>query len=289
MPTMNEIHKDIVIIYHDQCRDGFGSAYAAWKKFGDDASYVPLKNQVELPAGLIDKELYILDYSFKKDVLEELRHTNKKVVVIDHHQSAAEAVTAFPENIFDQDHSGAVLSWQYFHPDTEVPSLLLYVEDHDIWKFILPDNREFNAALGEYEMSFVAWDELVESLKDQDFRDDFIATGRTIAGFEDKLVQHLLSFKEKVNFEGHDIYALNVSRIYRSILGHHLAQLNKAEGGIPLGIVYYRNLGAVHISLRSEDDIDVAAIAARYGGGGHKHAASIRVDSFADLPFSFLS
>lgn len=288
MLIMTQTSKDTLVIYHAQCRDGFGSAYAAWKKFGDRADYLPLKNQVDLPEGLTDKELYILDYSFKKDVLEQLRNDNKKVVVIDHHQTAKETITAFPENIFDQDHSGAVLSWQYFHPDVEIPSLLLYVEDHDLWKFELPNNREFNAALSEYEVAFEAWDELVDNLKDKDFQTDFIETGRTIASFEDRLVNDLLQYKEKVQFEGHEVYALNVSCTYRSILGHHLARLNKAEGGIPLGIVYYRNLGAVHISLRSEGDIDVAAMAEKHGGGGHKHAAGIRVASFAELPFTFL-
>ena len=33
--------KDIVVIYHDQCRDGLGAAYAAWKKFGDEAGLLP--------------------------------------------------------------------------------------------------------------------------------------------------------------------------------------------------------------------------------------------------------
>ena len=30
--------KNIVVIYHADCRDGFGAAYAAWKKFGDRAT-----------------------------------------------------------------------------------------------------------------------------------------------------------------------------------------------------------------------------------------------------------
>ena len=33
--------KSIVVIYHGRCRDGFAAAYAAWKKFGDKASYLP--------------------------------------------------------------------------------------------------------------------------------------------------------------------------------------------------------------------------------------------------------
>lgn len=285
---MEEKLKEVVVIYHAQCSDGFGSAYAAWKKFGDMASYVPLKTQVELPAGLTNKELYILDYSFDKPTLEKLRTENKSVVVIDHHKTAMEAVTAFPENVFDLEHSGAVLSWQYFHPDTDIPELLKYVEDHDLWKFALPQNREFNSSLKQQPNTFEAWDELITKLKDDDFRKNFIERGEVISKFEDSLVENLLTYKERVLFEGHEVWALNVSRTYRSILGHHLASLNEAEGGIALGIVYYRNLGAVHVSLRSNGDVDVSALAEKYGGGGHKNAASLRVDSFTELPFTFI-
>jgi uncharacterized protein len=280
--------KNTVIIYHAQCRDGFGSAYAAWKKFADEASYIPLKNQVDRPDGLEDKELYILDYSFDQEILTDLVARNKSVKVIDHHKSAEAAVTAFPNNIFDLDHSGAVLSWRYFHPDTPTPALLEYIEDHDLWKFALPNNREFNAALGQIPVTFEAWDKLITELADEAFLESFLETGRTIASFEDELVESLLQYKERVLFAGHEVYALNVSRTYRSILGHHLVNLNQAEGGVPLGIVYYHNQGAVHISLRSAGDVDVSAIAKKYGGGGHKHSASIRAASFSELPFTFL-
>ena len=286
---MNNQHlKNIVIIYHAQCSDGLGSAYAAWKKFGDSASYIPLKTQVELPEGLTDKELYIVDYSFDKATLEQLRADNKSVVVIDHHLSAKEAVTAFPENIFDLDHSGAVLAWQYFHPKTTVPPLLEYVEDHDLWKFTLPDNREYNSALKQYPATFESWDELIKKLEDTTFKKTFIEKGRIITKFEDSLIESLLEYKERVLFEGHEVWALNVSRVYRSILGHRLASLNEKNGQTALGIVYYRNLGAVHVSLRSNGDVDVSVIAKKYGGGGHKNAASIKVNSFAELPFTFV-
>lgn len=280
--------KEIIIIYHDQCRDGFGSAYAAWKKFGDNATYIPLKTQVELPVDLKDKEIYILDYSFDKETLTDLIAKNKLVKVIDHHKSAEEAVTSFPNNIFDMSHSGAVLSWQFFHPNVEVPSLLKYIEDHDIWKFKLPNNKEFNAALGEYKITFEVWDILIEKLKEEEFLRGFLSTGKIISGFEDRYVKNLMQYKERVLFEGHKVWALNVSRTYRSILGHKLASLNEENGEIALGIVYYRNLGSVHISLRSNGDVDVSEIAKKYGGGGHKNASSIRVASFADLPFTFV-
>ena len=280
--------KDTVVIYHAQCTDGFGAAYAAWKKLGDQATYLPLKTQVELPNGLEGKRVYVVDYNLDKETQESLEATGTQVTVIDHHLSAQVDVIAFPQNVFDLNHSGAVLTWRYFHPDQEVPELLLYVEDHDLWKFALPDTRAFGAALKQYEFDFAVWDELVHNLADPAFRADFIATGRTIASFEDSLVAHLLTYKERVRFEGHQLWALNVSRVYRSILGHHLATLNKGTDAPEIGIVYYHNQGAVHISLRSNGDTDVATIAKKYGGGGHKNAASIRVNSFAELPFEFI-
>lgn len=279
--------KETVIIYHDQCRDGFGSAYAAWKKFGEDASYIPRKTQEPVPEGLQNKEIYILDYSFSKPELEKLVAENKKVVVIDHHATSKEAVTSFPDNIYADDHSGAVLSWQYFHPDTDVPTLLKYIEDHDLWSFALPHTREFGAALGEYTQDFATWDQLARNMEDSDAFSSFISHGGVIAGFEDKLVANIMEFREKVIFEGQEIYALNAERIYRSILGHNLATLNGQEGGVEMSIVYYRYDGMVHCSLRSNGDVDVSKIAEKYGGGGHKNAASIRVENFSDLPFSF--
>ena len=283
-----KIPKDIVVIYHANCPDGFGAAYAAWKKFGDTATYIPVKDHDEAPIGLRDKEIYIVDFSFKKPVLAELEANNHKVVVIDHHQSAAPDVAGRDDWVFDLDHSGAVLAWQYFHPDTEVPELLRQVEDHDLWKFAMFENREFNVSLHQYPREFTVWDQLIEDLKDENFRINFIAKGALVAKFEDKLVADLLSYRERVLFASHEVWAINASRIYRSILGNRLAELNEADGKTALGIVYYRYGGKVHVSLRSKGDVDVAALAEQYSGGGHKNAASIRVDSFEDLPFSFV-
>jgi oligoribonuclease NrnB/cAMP/cGMP phosphodiesterase (DHH superfamily) len=281
--------KDIVVIYHDQCKDGFGAAYAAWKKFGDTATYIPLVAGAAVPEGLFNKEIYIVDFSFDLATLANLRKTNTKVIVIDHHQSARAAVTTFPDNVFALDHSGAVLAWHYFHPQTPPPRLLTYIEDHDLWQFLLPHNQEINAALALEKATFERWDELAAALDDNTEFEKFVAVGATATLVNDKLVDELLTYAERVLFEGHEVWAVNVARPHRSIIGHRLAQKNARAGGIPLGIVYYRNRGAIHVSLRSEGDVDVATIAEKYGGGGHRHAASIRVPDFQDLPFSFLT
>ncbi len=286
MPMETEL-KDIVVIYHQDCWDGFGAAFAAWKKFGDTATYLPWNKHDSLPQGLVNREIYIVDFSFHAPRLKQLNDTNKIVVVIDHHVSAETNVRAYPQNIFDNNHSGCVLAWQYFHPGTPVPNVLLYVEDHDIWKMALPEHHEFNVALHEVPTTFETWDKLIEDLKIENNLINFIAKGALLAKYEDKIVAGLMKNRERVTFEGHEMWAINDS-LHRSVLGNHLAELNSVDGGIAMGIVYYRRDGQVRISLRSKGEVDVATIAEKYGGGGHKNAASIKVKSFRDLPFTFL-
>ena len=285
---METILQDTIIIYHGDCSDGFGAAFAAWKKFGDNATYIPWKDHGALPHGLTDKTIYIVDFSFHAPLLKQLNETNKLVVVIDHHKTAEADVRTYPQNIFDNNHSGCVLAWQYFHPETPVPSILLYVEDHDLWRFALIEHREFNVALHQVPMTFTAWDELTTHLENENNLINFIAKGALLAKFEDTLIAKLMTYRERVQFEGMEVYAINASRIYRSILGNQLAELNETEGRAALGIVYYRSNGGINVSLRSKGDVDVAVIAERYGGGGHQHAASIKVKHFGDLPFTFI-
>lgn len=283
--------QNTVIIYHDHCRDGFGAAYAAWTVFGNEATYIPTKTQEAPPDDLAGKSVYILDYSYDKETLEKLRAEAASVVVIDHHKTSRDAVTAFPENVFDIEHSGAVLAWQYFHPDTPVPTLLRYIEDHDLWNNALPHTREFGAALGDYPFEFSEWDTLVRDLEDETFFNAFIERGATISELNERLITALLEFKERAQFEGgYTIYALNAApRVFRSVLGNRLAELSRDEGNAPFAAIYYRYGGHVHCSLRSIGDCDVGALAEQYGGGGHKNAASFRVETFAELPFQFLS
>lgn len=280
--------KDTVIIYHKNCPDGFGAAYAAWKKFGDNASYVPWNDHETIPDNLLGKTIYVVDFSFFVPLLNELIENNISVVVIDHHKSVEADIRSFPQNIFDINHSGCALTWQYFHPDTEMPILLRYVEDNDLWKHELPQYQEFLVALHQHPRTFEDWNNLIEHLKVEKNLTDFIAEGSLLAKFENKLVDELVAGRELVLFEGHEVYAVNASRIYRDMIGNTLAGINAAEGRLAFGIVYYHKGGVVTLSLRSSGDVDVAEMAMKYGGGGHKNASALRVNNFTELPFTFV-
>ena len=275
--------KDHVVVYHANCRDGFSSAYAAWKKFGDEATYLPRKVQAPPPDGLFDKHVYIVDYSYDKETLEGLRSVNRSVIVLDHHQTAQEAVTAFPENVFDLEHSGAVLSWTHFHPDKKVPRFLEYIEDHDLWKWNLPHTREISALIGLYDFNFETWDKLAAQFDNEGTFQKLVERSRMLYEGKRRYIKELLGYAEKVKFEDYEVYAVNCARPYRAEVGNQLAKRHP-----PFGIVWYHYDGMFHVSLRSRGDFDVAKLAEKYGGGGHKNAASVRFKTWSEVPFEYI-
>jgi uncharacterized protein len=67
----------IYTLYHNNCPDGFGSALAAYLKFGDKSEYIGVKHQQDPPEMEAGSEVYILDFSYPRQVMESLlaQHT----------------------------------------------------------------------------------------------------------------------------------------------------------------------------------------------------------------------
>ena len=82
--------KNIVVIYHAPCPDGFAAAYAAWRKFGDNASYLPAGHGQNFDVNLAGKVVYMLDFSLKRPQVEALFAQAKSFVILDHHKTAQE-------------------------------------------------------------------------------------------------------------------------------------------------------------------------------------------------------
>ena len=131
------VSKDILVLYHGNCTDGFSAAWAAWKKLGDEAEYIGVKLDTPPDDSFVGKEVYMLDFVYDRQYLEGFIGKNKKVVAIDNHITNKDTAEMISDRLWDINHSGAVLSWKYFHPDTKVPKLLEYVEDSDIGKWQL--------------------------------------------------------------------------------------------------------------------------------------------------------
>jgi uncharacterized protein len=271
--------KDIVILYHADCTDGFGGAYAAWKKFNDMATYIPVWHSTP-PPPITDKEIYLIDFAYPKKELELLQQKNKRLVVLDHHIGSKEVVESMPEHVYDNERSGAGIAWGYFHPTMPVPRLIAYIQDNDLWSKKLPHAKEIAIYTNTLSLTFSNFE-----LAEKQFEDDttflkVIEKGSMYKEYFDHLCESLVNDAEEVLFDSHTILAVNAPRFFRSQVGHLLAEKRS-----PFALVWTHDHSRWHFSLRGDGSIDLSEIAKRFGGGGHKNAAGFFLPFDAPFPF----
>ena len=275
--------KEIVVIYHGKCPDGFGGAYAAWKKFGDSAEYVAVDYGDEPVADLAGREVYIVDFCYEDtEVMATLARDCKKLVVLDHHQSNQAIVESAPEHVFDAKRSGATIAWTYFHPGEPVPSLMKYLEDGDLYLYTLPETRDIFSYLMNTPYDFAAWDTLAMQLEDSSGRAKVLQTAKAYTEFFESLGNRSVDRAKKVHFEGREIYfaATHPDITMKSFVGNQLYKKLP-----PYALVVTAHPNGFGVSIRGDGSVDVSKIAAKYGGGGHPGSAGFFVPNGADLPW----
>lgn len=267
--TQHMSTKDLCI-YHGNCADGFGAAWAVHYALGDRAAFHAASYGSE-PPDIAGRRVYVVDFSYQRDVLLAMAEKAASIVILDHHKTAREALVDLPANVeavFDMDRSGARITWDYFFPGIEPPRLLQHIEDRDLWRFRLPQTREVQAALFSYPYDFAVWDALM--LGDTA---DLARDGAAIERKHHKDIAELVKVtKRRMVIGGHDVPVANLPYTMSSDAGHLMAQ------GESFAACYWDTEASRVFSLRStEAGIDVATIAQMYGGGGHRNAAGFRV------------
>lgn len=153
MDTDNQPTK-AVVLYHDNCVDGFGSAWAfhklAEKDYVDGTIYLPVQygKPIDLDQWVSESDIYILDFSFGRQQLLQLANRYASVTVLDHHKTAETNLRNWDhgfsdmEIVFDMSRSGAGITWDYLAESNQPRSMLInYIEDRDIWLFNLECSR----------------------------------------------------------------------------------------------------------------------------------------------------
>lgn len=263
------------ILYHSNCYDGFGAAYAAWKKFGDEAKYIPVSYGFAPPDVSEATEVYIVDFSYDPDTILDWAET-KKVVVLDHHKTAKEKLEPLvgqenPYVEFDMNRSGAKMAWEYFHSDKSgsCPGNMLieHISDRDLWKFELDGTAKVHKALVSYPMDFQLWDQFdVEVLKNE---------GVICERMYSSLVDNITKSAWIGEIDGYEVPMVNTS-IAWSEVGHKLVESYPEHLFVASFTVFDKQ---IMWSLRSAD-FDVSAVAKKFGGGGHKNAAGFKTARF---------
>lgn len=266
-----------VCIYHAGCPDGFGAAWAARRAWGDSARYIPRGHGDGLrPGEYRGAQVLFADIAPPPGAWRALADCAERLVVLDHHVTERDRFFADAELgrylaeqghevLFDLEHSGAVLAWQWLHPGEAVPELLAYIEDRDLWRFALPESHAVNAAIDAAPRSFASWDALAQRPAAELARE-----GAPILRAFRQQVERALESAHPVRVGEVRMEAVN-ARNQRAEIGHELA--TRARFGAPCGAVYRIYGGRAGVSLYSLGDFDVAAICAGFGGGGHRNAA----------------
>ncbi len=258
-------------IYHKACADGFGAALAVKKHFDNKSQhcdFLPAHYRDSIP-DVTGKNVIIVDFSYRRDILIKMKEQANSLLVLDHHKSAEENLKGLDFCIFDMNRSGAMMAWEYFHPDKPVPDLIKYIQDRDLWKWELPKSKEFSAGLQLLEMSFERWEHLLNNEASNLLFD----SGSVILAYqEQQILRAIESSKIKmVNVNGYKVPMLNTTTLISEICGK-LAEKH------PFAITYFDTPTDRIYSLRSrEDGIDVSQVAKLYGGGGHAQAAGFSI------------
>lgn len=286
------------ILYHANCTDGLGAKYAAWKKFGDQAEYLPMKYDDAIPSFERSSTIYMVDYSRSRKEIIDLRADGQhRVVIIDHHKTAKEELEGLGDVVFDMNKSGAVLAWEYFHPTVPVPKLLEFIQDRDLWNWKMQGTREILKALEmrDKDWDIAKWDGIQEEMNED--LNGFFGKGATISLWEDIRIERATK-KENIHFfeylfkdsEG-KVKVFKVGMLNSTILPSEMGAKICETYPVDFSITYYLDSNnKVNLSFRSKkgSNVDVSAIAKDLGGGGHP-AASGAVISIHQLVGLFLS
>jgi oligoribonuclease NrnB/cAMP/cGMP phosphodiesterase (DHH superfamily) len=263
---------NLICLYHGNCNDGFCAAWVMRQLFGDLPKFMPATHG-HRPPNVKGKTVFLLDFSYKRPVMEKLIESAERVIVLDHHKTAKADLDGladkYPEKFwyqFDMDKSGGRLAWEFctVDKDQKAPWLVDYTEDRDLWRKALPNTEEINAAITSYPHDFEVWD-LLDKLPSLD---DLVQEGKGIVRYRRRQVERAIDNAIPMTLAGHEILAVNATSEFSEIAG----ELAK---GKPFGAAWFiRGDGKKQWSLRSDKNgVDVAEIAAKFGGGGHVRAA----------------
>lgn len=236
------------------------------------------------------EEVVIVDYCFTKEIMENFYKLYKeKIIWIDHHKNVITEMNKLKiTGIRDTRNSASVLVWKYFKK--EPPLFSQYVQDMDLWIWMLPDSKEVLQYLDFlylqiFDKENKKSDEInTEFIKffDDDYFKDCLPVFKEYGGFMSKYIE--IKAKDDaatgkiIIFEGVKTFVVN-SQIKPGYVSEYVFNSPLYED-VEMVFVWYKNYSKKDdekafdkISLRTKN-IDCSVIAKKYGGNGHPKASA---------------
>lgn len=274
-------------IYHNNCADGFGAAWAIHHGYTYDPELknCPMPEFIggiyqQDPPDCTDRVVYFVDFCYKRPVMEKIIDQAASVMILDHHKSAFEdcgmlIVSGAVKGEFDMNRSGAMMAWNWAMPSIKPPKLIEHIQDRDLRKFDLPNTKAIQMAVFSYPYDFEVWDGLMidERLP------ELVTEGRALERKHMKDILELRGVLERrMNIGGYDVPVMSVPYMMVSEAGHLMSE------GELFAACYWDTADTRIFGLRSSDGgMDVSEVAIKYGGGGHRNVAGFSVPRSHEL------
>lgn len=265
--------KSHVVIYHDNCPDGFTAAWAAHKVFKDNALYLPAnygqQPHLDVCRGM---QVYLVDFTYPRVVLDQIAVVATSVHVYDHHKTAEADLKDWKGGhvVFDMKRSGAGITWDELCQSVRC-NLINYVEDRDLWLWKVAWSREVNEYLFSLDRTFEHWDLAFHNL-DSDFHlEKIVEIGRTLLRTKRVRVAKVCENVRHLLFQGQVVKIPVVNTAWDfSEIGEHLCEQFPYA---PCAGYYFDRKDLRQWGFRSRGVFDVSVLCKQFGGGGHKAAA----------------
>lgn len=261
-------------IYHANCPDGTTSAWVA--KLSNPSIELHAASYGDTPPDVRGKSVLVCDFSYPREILLQMIKDAAVFQLLDHHKTAVELASGLPGCEVDMNRSGARMAWDHLFPNLPPPWVVRYVEDRDLWRFALPHTMELNAYINAYGYKPATWSQRFGETPDNiEFiqpSEECLAFGVGALQTQKILVEQMVAHHTFIQYEGHQI-PMVCAPVLNSDAGHAL--LNRYPEA-PFCIVWRPNTKkGFYYSLRSHSNgFDVSALAAQFGGGGHRSAAA---------------
>lgn len=286
------------IIYHHPCPDGALGAFAAMQRFGaKDIEYIPYlraNHKDGLPAYdeklLHGKNVLFIDCAPSLSELYNLQQICGRVMVLDHHISAANELSNQQGCFFVMQNSGAAIAWHYFMGiDEKLPLLYELVQDRDLmlWQqkeLSLPLDKAIAIYNPNFEPSFFSRYIYEVNLQ------ELVNKAKNILEQETNEINRLVSIAESKTYTCHTTnktYKVKCVELLDYAFTLQVSEILRAHEDVDFCLTWYHEGNNIYrVSMRTakdKDAVDLSVISKSFGGdnqisgGGHANKAGCRV------------
>jgi len=276
-----------LVIYHAQCRDGQAAAYiavSALRRMNYEVEHVACAYGGPIPCVVGFDAVYIVDFSFKRDVLLDMSRNVEVITVLDHHKTAQADLVGWddrPGKIiihFDMNRCGARLAYDHFDGASMGISqtLINYIQDRDLWTWKLGNSKEVSAWISTFGEGIDSFSVIHDEYARLGL-EGVVAAGDAVIAYQNQVVEKHLKSVEVMNLLGHKVAVTNATTMVSEVCHEALNKYPEADFALSWQDLVKEKKRV--FSLRSrKGGVDVSEVAKKLGGGGHANAAGFTVE-----------